>query len=173
MWLHIPLCVGLTVVLMVITKHRGRKSEPSKTKKAILARSHDLGMSFNSTGTCNQQARDHGKGIRHAMKRTQSFLFYVWKHVCHENKETCRKETRLASGSNDNELSGALVCNSSTLWLCSAATEAISSSSPYKWPAFFPDTVYSFRTRQSHFSAPYRSLQRELWAQRRCMGRGE
>ena len=114
---------------MVITKHRGRKSEPSKTKKAILARSHDLGMSFNSTGTCNQQARDHGKGIRHAMKRTQSFLFYVWKHVCHENKETCRKETRLASGSNDNELSGALVYNSSTLWLCSAATEAISSSS--------------------------------------------
>lgn len=32
-------------------------------------------MVSNSTGTCNQQVREKRKNIRHAVKRTQSFLF--------------------------------------------------------------------------------------------------
>ena len=54
---------------------RGGKIEPHKSRKGIVARKHDLGMVSNSTGTCNQQVREKRKNIRHAVKRTQSFLF--------------------------------------------------------------------------------------------------
>lgn len=96
-------------------------------------------------------------------------LFYVCRRVCHENKETYRKKTKLTTRFSDNELSGH--------WSITTPPHCA------QWPhrqfllllqltCFFPDTVYSLRTRQSHSLHPT-DLFRELWAQRRYMGRGE
>lgn len=76
---HILLHVGPTVVLRLAVKQKQKKNAPNKTRKGILARSHELGMTSNSNtiraGTCNQHTRDDWRSIRHAVKRTQSFLF--------------------------------------------------------------------------------------------------
>lgn len=51
-------------------------------------------------------------------KKNTELSFYVYRHICHENKATHKKikmkKTILTTGSSDNELSGALVHNGPT-----------------------------------------------------------
>lgn len=102
-------------------------------------------------GTCNQHTRDKRKSTRHVVKRTLSFLFMFADMSAMKIRKTTEKKTKLTTGSSDNELSGHW---STTAPPYCAQRPHRQFLLPLRMTCFFPDTVYSFRTRQSHSLHP-------------------